>query len=224
MKLTSWIRLAFAECYGTFLLVLLGTGSIVFNPEGGIVPIALAFGMAVMIAIYTVGPISGAHLNPIVTLSLWLHRKLSLNQMVLYWGSQILGACLATLVIWSASSFSGFSGLGASTFALTTPDFLAVLFEAIGTFILVLLILTVSNHQHLSHLSGLLIGMTLTGLILVIGPFSSASFNPFRSLIPALFEQGTSLSQLWVFFVGPILGAILATSVFNGLNPKVSLR
>lgn len=212
--------LILAEMYGTFLLVFLGTGSIVFNPLGGIVPIALAFGLAVMIAIYSVGPISGAHLNPIVSLSFWMQRNISLPQLGLYVLSQLLGALLASFIVWFASANSAFAGVGASTFVHTTPSWLALGFEFVGSFMLVFVVLSVSKSKSLEPLSGLLIGLSLTGLIIVIGPFSSASFNPVRSLLPALFEQGQSLEQLWVFILGPTLGSLFATWLFQLVDPR----
>lgn len=213
------IRQFLAEFYGTFILVLVGTGSIAFGLGNDLLGVAFAFGTGAMIAIYTIGHISGAHLNPAVTLAMVLDKRLSVKTSLIYVVAQILGAFFASLTLLIASGTNVYQGLGASGVdASQTPLWVAFIFEMFLTFILVYTVLAISKKPSLHPLIGLIVVFLLVGLILIGGPISSAGLNPARSLAPALLTGGDALSQLWVYILGPISGSILASLFFKYLQ------
>jgi aquaporin Z len=218
MNIPITVRKFLAEFYGTFILVFIGTGSIAFNPNADLITVAFAFGLAVILAIYTIGHISGAHLNPAVSLAMVLDRRLSWTDFGNYLLGQFLGALFASLTILLASGLSLFQGLGPTTFDVNTSVVIIIVIEMFLTFILVYLILAASQRKSLQPFLGLIIGLSLVGLILVGGPVTGASFNPVRSLIPALLEGGIALQQAWVYVIGPLLGSILAVIFYRLLK------
>jgi len=222
MKLTLSIRQFLAEFYGTFILVFVGTGSIAFGLGQDLLGVAFAFGTGALIAIYTIGHISGAHLNPAVSLAMVLDQRMTWKQFGLYLIAQTLGALLASLTLLIGSHADAFTGLGSSGFTAPTTWLVVLVFEMFLTFILVYTVLAASQRKSLQPLMGLIVAFSLVGLILVGGPISSASLNPIRSLSPALLEGGNALGQLWVFVVGPILGSILAALFYRFLKFKDS--
>jgi aquaporin Z len=208
------VRQFLAEFYGTFILVLVGTGSIAFGLGDNLLGVAFAFGTGAMIAIYTIGHISGAHLNPAVTLAMVLDKRIDIKTSLVYVGAQILGAFFASLTLLIASNTGVYQGLGASGVDTTSiPLYVAFIFEIFLTFILVYSVLAMSARKSLHQILGLIIVFLLVGLILIGGPISSAGLNPARSLAPALLTGGEALQQLWVYILGPLIGSILA-SVF----------
>lgn len=213
------VRQFLAEFYGTFILVLVGTGSIAFGLGEDLLGVAFAFGTGAMIAIYTIGHISGAHLNPAVTLAMVLDKRMDIKTSLVYVFSQILGAFFASLTLLMASGTEIYQGLGASGVdASQIPLWVAFVFEMFLTFILVYAVLAISQKQSLQSLIGLIVVFLLVGLILVGGPISSAGLNPARSIAPALLTGGESLSQLWVYILGPISGSILASLFYQYLK------
>lgn len=219
MKLTLSSRQFLAEFYGTFILVFIGTGSITFGLGSNLLGVALAFGTAAMIAIYTLGHISGAHLNPAVTLAMWLDKRLPLKDVFVYIFAQLLGALFASLSLLLAYDTPLYQGLGASGVdPLQIPLWVALVFEIFLTFILVYMVLAVSQRKSLQPFIGFIVMFTLVGLILIGGHISSASLNPARSIAPALLEGGEALEQLWVFILGPIIGSVLAVSFYRFLK------
>lgn len=218
MNIPITIRKFLAEFYGTFTLVFIGTGSIAFNPNADLITVAFAFGLAVMLAIYTIGHISGAHLNPAVSLAMVLDRRLSWTDFGIYLLGQLLGALFASLTILMGSGLGLFQGLGPTTFDVNTSVLIVIVIEVFLTFILVYLILAASQRKSLQPFLGLIIGLSLVGLILVGGPITGASLNPVRSIIPALLEGGVALQQVWVYVVGPFLGSILAVIFYRFLK------
>jgi aquaporin Z len=181
--------------------------------------VALAFGAGAMIAIYTLGHISGAHLNPAVTLAMWLDKRLPLKDVFVYISAQLLGALFASLSLLLAYDTPLYQGLGASGVdPLQIPLWVALVFEIFLTFILVYMVLAVSQRKALQPFMGLIVMFTLVALILIGGPISSASLNPARSIAPALLEGGEALDQLWVFILGPIIGSVLAVSFYRFLK------
>ncbi len=222
MKLTFSIRQFLAEFYGTFILVFVGTGSIAFGLGQDLLGVAFAFGAGALIAIYTIGHISGAHLNPAVSLAMVLDRRMSWKQFGIYLLAQFLGALFASSTLLLGSEADAFTGLGASGFSAPTTAIVVIIFEMCLTFILVYTVLGASQRKPLQPLMGLIVALTLIGLILIGGPISSASLNPIRSLAPALLEGGTALSQVWVYVVGPLLGSILAVIFYRFLKFKDS--
>jgi aquaporin Z len=215
MQIPLWIRQALAEFYGTFILVFIGTGSIAFGVGDSLLSVAFAFGFGAMIAIYTVGHISGAHLNPVVSLAMVLDRRMGWKTFAIYLIAQTSGAFFASLTLLIGSGTDAFVGLGVSSFTEPTTAMVVIIFEMFLTFILVYLVLAVSQRRSLQPFLGLIVAFTLVGLILIGGPISSASLNPIRSLAPALLTGGEALLQLWVFILGPTLGAILAVLFYR---------
>jgi len=208
-----------AEVLGTFLLVFIGTASVVTGGFGGALPlgqegIGLAFGIGLIAAAYTVGPISGAHLNPAVTLGVFLAGRLPAKDVVPYFIAQIIGAILASLALWIIVSgkvgghTTGFGANGWDPAAWGTWS--AFIIEVIATFTFVTVILGVTSASHTTVLAGLVIGLTLAGLHFAVIPVTGTSLNPARSIGPALFTGGAAISQLWLFIVAPLIGGAIA--------------
>lgn len=224
MTLTLPIRQFLAEFYGTFILVFVGTGAIAFG--GDLLTVAIAFGAGALIAIYTLGHISGAHLNPAVTLAMVLDKRLSIKLGLMYVSAQLLGATFASLSLSVASSVSFFQGLGVSGVDLSqfsNPDvalWIVLFFEVFLTFILVYMVLAVSQRKPLQPFIGIIVFFTLVGLILIGGPISSASLNPARSFAPALLTGGDAWQQFPIFVLGPLLGSALAVLFYRYLKFK----
>ncbi|MBL1230109.1 MIP family channel protein [Enterococcus sp. BWB1-3] len=212
------MKKAIAEIIGTFILVFFGTATAVLGNgmEGiGTTGIALAFGLTIIAAAYSIGTISGAHLNPAVSLGMWVNKRITTVELAYYIVGQVIGALLASfslLMILEAGSLNT-SNLGQNGFG----DFTAMgalVIEIILTFIFVLVIMTVTSAKKgNAKLAGIVIGLTLTMVHLVGIPLTGTSVNPARSLGPAIFAGGDALSQLWVFIVAPLIGGLLAALV-----------
>lgn len=199
-----------AECLGTFALVFAGTGAIVTNEiSGGAVThvgIALTFGLVVLAMIYTFGDISGAHLNPAVTLGFWAAGRLPLRDLVPYAASQILGALAASASLHLL--FPRHPLLGATL--PSGPPVQSLVLEIILTFLLMLTILNVSTGAKEKGITaGIAVGSIIALEALFAGPISGASMNPARSLAPALVAG--RLEHLWIYLVAPVIGAAAAT-------------
>ncbi|MIL09552.1 aquaporin [Salmonella enterica subsp. enterica] len=208
-----------AEILGTFLLVFLGTASVVLGNLGTALPlgqgvIGLAFGIGIISAAYAIGPISGAHLNPAVTLGVFLAGRMPASDVIGYFVAQIIGAILATAALFLIVSgkVGGYSGgwgangwdpavWGASS---------AFLVEAIATFVFVTVILGVTAEKHSTAFAGLVIGLTLAAIHFAVIPMTGTSVNPARSIGPAIFTGGAAMSQLWLFIVAPLVGGAVA--------------
>ena len=195
-----------AECIGTFTLVFAGTGAIVINESSGgavtHVGIALTFGLVVLAMIYTLGDISGAHLNPAVTLGFFAARRLSFREVLPYVASQCSGAIAASLVL--RFLFPANAGLGA-TMPASAPVQSFVL-EMILTAILMFVVLGVSTGAAEKGITaGIAVGAVIGLEALFAGPISGASMNPARSLGPALVSL--NLTHLWIYLTAPVLGA-----------------
>jgi aquaporin Z len=220
-----------AELIGTFSLVLFGCGAAVISgisqvgPSGvGLLGIAIAFGFAVVAMAYAIGGISGCHVNPAVTVGVLVAGKMTAKDAVGYIISQLIGAVLAAGVLYLlVSGQSGWVmpewGLGANgwgegylgNFNATS----AFISEAVFTCLFIFVILAVTSKYGNSTMAGLAIGVTLMLIHLVVIPITGTSVNPARSFGPALFAGGKALSQLWLFFVAPILGAIVAALIWK---------
>ena len=209
-----------AECLGTFSLVFFGVGTaVVMGAQVGMLGIAIAFGLSIVAAAYGLGAISGAHLNPAVSLGVLLAGRMSAAEFVQYVIAQVIGAILAALVIYVIATgkadyaiatnglgqngygpgYSGGYGLGA-----------ALVYEVVATFIFVTVILGVTGPGGPAGFAGLAIGLTLTAVHLVGIDVTGTSVNPARSIGPALIVGGQALSQLWLFIVAPLVGGALA--------------
>jgi aquaporin Z len=202
-----------AEFIGTFALIFIGAGTAAVG-VGGLLGVALAHGIVIISMAYAYGPISGAHVNPAVTLAVALRGNLKWSEAVSYWIAQFLGgiAAAATLlfILGGASS-----GLGATVPTSVSP-LQAIVLEALLTFLLVNVILHTTEAKNPTPPAGLAIGLTLAGAILFGGPLTGASLNPARTLGPALFT-GT-LDVFWIYLLGPAVGAILAVLARRALK------
>ena len=205
-----------AEFIGTFALVFCGTGAIIVNEQSngslGLIGIALAFGIIVSAMIYIFGNISGAHINPSVTIALLIGKLTSKKDAVFYISAQILGAILASVLL--KLIFSKNLTLGTT---IPSGELLqSFILEFVLTFFLMLTILGVTSKKEFSNITGLIIGIVVTGIILFAGPISGGSFNPARSLAPAIVSG--NITALWIYLTAPTLGAILAMLVWKGFN------
>jgi len=215
-----------AEFIGTFWLVLGGCGSAVLAagvPTLGIgfAGVSLAFGLTVLTGAYALGPISGGHFNPAVTLGLWAGGRFPASQVVSYIVSQVAGAIAAAGVLYLvASGKSGFdlqAGFASNGYAEHSPQGYslgaALITEVVMTFMFLLVILGATHARASAGFGGLAIGLALTLIHLISIPVTNTSVNPARSTGPALFVGGWALGQLWLFWVASIVGALLAGAV-----------
>jgi aquaporin NIP len=211
MSIKVFMRKLAAEFLGTFALVFAGTGAIVINDAStgtvSHVGIALTFGLIVLAMIYAVGDVSGAHLNPSVTLGFFIARRFAGRWIVPYMASQCAGALFASLVL--RLLFPAHATLGAT---LPAGDaFQSFVLEAILTFILMFVILCVSTGpKEKGTMAGIAVGSVIALEALFAGPISGASMNPARSLAPALVSW--HLESLWVYLTAPVLGALASVA------------
>ena len=214
------IKKYIAELIGTMVLVLMGCGgAVVAGYATGNVGISFCFGLAVLAMVYTIGSVSGCHINPAITISMLVAGKISIKDTVFYIVFQCIGAVVGAGILFSILSGNtayrlAVNGLGAnsfSTYSLTS----VLLAEIVLTFIFVLVVHGSTNERVPKGFAGIAIGLTLVLIHLVAIPIDGTSVNPARSLGPALFVQGTALNQLWVFWVAPIIGGIIAAIVWR---------
>jgi aquaporin Z len=216
---TDLARKAIAEFVGTFILVFFAVGVVVFGfDKGGVVGVALGFGLVLLGLAYAIGPVSGCHVNPAVTLGVYLRGGVRTPEAVVYWVAQFLGAIAGGAMLKLMTS--GFAKVHDQSGALGTNDWGAAinargafLLEVAMTFLLVLVVLLVTGRQAAPGFAGLAIGLTLAVVHLVGVPLDGTSVNPARSLGPALFEGGTPLRHVWLFLVAPLVGALVAVLV-----------
>lgn len=210
----------FAELIGTFVLVFLGTGAAVLGGGAdsvvGFSAIALAFGLTIVASAYSIGTVSGAHLNPAVSIAMYLNKRIDGKNLGIYTLGQVVGAVFGSLALLTITGNN--SALGQNVVADGYSLFTGFLVEVILTFIFILVILTVtSDKKGNSNLAGLVIGLTLTLIHFVGIPVTGMSANPARSLAPALLVGGEALSQVWIFILAPIVGGVLAALVAKTL-------
>jgi aquaporin Z len=221
-------RLA-AEFLGTLWLVLGGCGSAVlaagFPGVGiGLHGVSLAFGLTVLTMAYAIGPISGCHLNPAVTLGLAVGGRFPYNDLPGYWIAQVLGAVAASAILYAIATGNGspIGGFAANGFDAHSPGKYglgaAFLTEVVMTFFFVLVILGSTAKKAAPGFAPIAIGLGLTLIHLISIPVTNTSVNPARSTGPALFVGGWALSQLWLFWVAPLLGAAVAGFLFPKLE------
>ena len=215
----------FAECIGTFVLTLLGCGTAMFlgcNTPAGVVGTAIAFGLTVVAMAYTIGGISGCHINPAITFAVALSGRMKWGEAVGYWIGQVIGAIIAGAVLLlltkvvAAPDLTG--GLGTNGVVNAGGVGGALLVEFIATFIFVLVVLgTTDAKKGAGNLAGLAIGLTLILVHLVCINLTGTSVNPARSIGPALFVGGQALANVWVFIVAPMVGGAFAAIVWKAL-------
>ena len=221
------VRKFTAELIGTFILVLFGCGAAVLGGFDivGQLGIALAFGLAIVAIAYGVGPVSGAHVNPAVSLAFFLAGRMSARDMGVYWVAQLIGAVLGAAVLGLIAQ-TGFDSLGQNGYGTGSPGGYGLaagaIFEIVATAIFVIVILGVTGRKGDVPFAGLAIGLTLAVIHIVGIQVTGVSVNPARSFGPAVLVQGEALSQLWLFFVAPAVGAVIGAVLFrlNLLEPE----
>ncbi len=221
-------RMAASEFLGTLLLVFFAVGSAVLGVQYiGAVGIALAFGFVLLALAYALGPISGCHLNPAVTLGMLTARRIDVRTAVTYWIAQLLGGVVgAALLFLLAKQVPGLktSGkFGSNGYGDRSDVHInmggAFLAEVVLTFLLVFVVLAVTHKVAVIGFDGLPIGLSLAVIHLVGIPLTGTSVNPARSLGPALFAGGAALSQLWLFLVAPLVGGVIAALAHRVTHP-----
>ena len=212
-----------AELIGTFVLVFMGCGSaVIAGKEVGFLGISLAFGLSVLVMVYAIGPISGCHINPAITIAMLVNGKISGKDAGVYIICQCIGAIIAAallLVIMTGLPTYDIAtnGLGQNGYGVASPagfSMMSGLFaEVILTFIFLIVIFGATSKAAPAGFAGIAIGLSLA-LIHIVGiPITGESVNPARSIGPALLVGGTVLTQIWLFIVAPIIGAVLAAFV-----------
>ena len=223
----------FAECLGTFWLVFGGTGSAVLAagfPELGIgfTGVALAFGLTVLTMVYAVGPISGGHFNPAVSFGLWAGGRFSGKELLPYIIVQVIGAIVASGILYLIASgnadFNVKDGFASNGYGEHSPGgytmVAALIVEIVLTFMFIFIIMGATDKLAPIGFAGLAIGLALVLIHLISIPVTNTSVNPARSTGPALFVGGWALSQLWLFWVAPIVGGALGGFTYKGLFSK----
>jgi aquaporin Z len=215
----------FAEMIGTMVLVLMGCGAAVFGSDlmhlsglgisaAWVFMVAFAFGLSVIAMAYTIGPISGCHINPAISLAVFINKGLSFKEFCSYITAQVIGAFVGSGILFAlvktGATTGGITTTGANNFGegMLIPALIA---ETVFTFIFILVVLgATDNKNNATKFAGLAIGLSLVLIHIVCIPITGTSVNPARSLAPAIFEGGTALTNLWVFILAPFVGAILA--------------
>ena len=221
--------------FGTMVLVLMGCGvavslncssdcSTVAN-AATVIGTALAFGLAVVAMAYTIGGVSGCHINPAITLGVLLSGRMSVKDGILYIVFQCIGAFIGSALLYLLTTNSGLVGTGANDLQAGVTTLGGLLAEIIFTCVFVLVVLgaTSKTNGATNNFAGLAIGLSLVLVHLVCIRYTGTSVNPARSLAPAFFQGGSALSNLWIFIVGPFAGAILAAGIWGiiaGCNCK----
>lgn len=226
------MKKAVAEFIGTLWLVLGGCGSAVLAagyPELGIgfTGVALAFGLTVLTMAYAIGHISGCHLNPAVSIGLWIGGRFDKKELLPYIVAQILGGIAGASILYViATGKAGFElgGFAANGYGAHSPDgysmLAALVTEVVMTFMFLVIILGATHSRAPKGFAGLAIGLGLTLIHLISIPVTNTSVNPARSISQALFVGDWALDQLWLFIVAPVFGALLAGFVYKMLSPE----
>ncbi|WP_405294338.1 MIP family channel protein [Methanobrevibacter sp.] len=220
-----------SELIGTMVLVLFGCGSAAIAGSAlGPLGIALAFGLSIVAMAYVIGDISGCHINPAVSIGMWIDGRLEAKDLIMYIIFQCIGAiigiALLAVIINSAPVLGGYAatGLGQNGFgsaSIVGLDVIgAIIVEIILTFVFVFTVLGVTKKAENSAVAGIVIGLTLAFVHIMGIPLTGTSVNPARSLAPALFLGGQALQQVWVFILAPIIGAVIAGLFYKVLSAE----
>jgi aquaporin Z len=230
------VRIGLAEAIGTMILIVGGPGTAIlatggFFPRGsvGVLGVALAFGLSLLVAAYAIGSISGCHINPAVTLGLWVIGKTKTRELPFYIVGQVVGGLVGALMIFiiansSIISFSAkASGFASNGYGVHSPGGFklgaVMLAEVFFTAVFVFIIASTSRLSMPVGLTGITVGLTLTVIHLISIPVDNTSVNPARSLSTAVFQGSWALNQLWVFIVFPIVGGVLGGATWRALRP-----
>ena len=220
-----------AELVGTMVLVLMGCGAAVSlgctsnDPAlaSTVVGTALAFGLSVVVMAYTIGGISGCHINPAITFGLLLSGRISAKDAFMYMVFQTIGGIIGAAVLYLCTSTSGdvIVGTGANACQQGVSIIGGLVAEIVFTAIFVLVVLGTTDSKHgAGNLAGLAIGLSLVLVHLVCIRYTGTSVNPARSIGPALFQGGTALAQLWIFIIGPFVGAAISAYIWKAICPS----
>ena len=219
-----------AEMFGTMVLVLMGCGAAVSlgcnnaDPET-VVGTAFAFGLAVVAMAYTIGGISGCHINPAISLGCFLAGRMNAKDCGMYIIFQVIGAIIGAAILFALTSSGGLQGTGANDLqangAGTIPAMGGLLAEIVFTAVFVLVVLgaTSKTNGATNNFAGLAIGLSLILVHLCCIRYTGTSVNPARSIGPALFQGGSALSNLWIFIVGPLVGGAIAACIWKIIEP-----
>ncbi|HVQ87042.1 MAG TPA: aquaporin [Actinomycetes bacterium] len=208
-----------AELIGTFALVFLAVGAAVTGiADLGGVGVALGFGLVLTFLVFAIGPVSGSHVNPAVTLAMMIGRKMPVGEGVSFMAAQIVGAVAGAFLLWllvDQGVVDETGGLGANSYGPLTGGALgAFILETALTAMFVFVVLMVTEKGVPAVGTGLAIGAALTAVHLVGVPLTGTSVNPARSIGPALFQGGDALSQLWLFILAPLVGGVIAVGLW----------
>ena len=201
------MRKYIAEAVGTMLLTLIACG-IAVTSGVDLVATSLAFGLVIVAAAYSIGNVSGCHINPAVSIALTVAGKMEVKECIRYIIAQVIGAFVGSLLL--GIVLGSFSALGANGLVGDTTVCIALVVEVILTFIFTTTILGVTDKKENGHVTGIVIALTLILVHLFGLPFTGTSVNPARSLAPAVLQGGKALCNVWIFIVAPIVGAIIA--------------
>ncbi|WP_205328527.1 MIP/aquaporin family protein [Glycomyces sp. YM15] len=209
------MREFWAELLGTFCLVFFAVGSAVYGIETiGFVGVALAFGLVLLALAYALGPVSGCHVNPAVTLGAFLAKRIDTTTAVKYWIAQFIGGIAGAAMLKFMTTVGDVADqtgvLGANDYGTTVNLTGAIVIEVLLTFLLVFTVLAVTSNRGETPLAGAAIGLVLAIIHLVGIPLTGTSVNPARSFGPALFAGGEPLAHVWVFLLAPLVGGALA--------------
>ena len=213
-----------AELIGTFILVFFGVGSAIYGIDTiGRFGVATVFGLVLLAIAYALGPVSGAHVNPAVTLGVLLTKGIRAAEAGMFMAAQLVGGILAGLGLWCMVAFGGVhdqtGGLGTNGYGDTVDLGGALGIEIAMTAMLVLVVLLTTRCDGAGQFAPLAIGWTLAAMVGVGIPLTGGSLNPARSLGPAVFAGGPALAQVWVFIVAPLIGACVAVGLVRVIAP-----
>jgi MIP family channel protein len=223
-----------AEMVGTMVLILIGCGAAVSlgcNPvadQASVVGTALAFGLSVVAMAYTIGGISGCHINPAITLGVFLSGRMNARDCGMYMLFQIVGGIMGAAVLYAVTTSAGLIGTGANDLQVVNGACVTIaplggfLAETFFTCVFVLVVLgaTSKTNGATNNFAGLAIGLSLVMVHLACIRYTGTSVNPARSIGPALFQGGTALSHLWIFIAGPLAGGALAAGIWKLIEPS----
>lgn len=225
-KESKTLQVCLAELIGTFVLVLGGCGTAVFASSQdfvGILGVAIAFGLTIIAVAYSLGHISGAHLNPAVSLGIWMCGRMKGKDLLPYIVSQIIGAIIAALILYiiivNKSGFESIGGFASNGYGELSPGgynmIAALIVEIVLTFVFLIVILGSTDKRAPAGLAGICIGFTLILIHLISIPITNTSVNPARSISQAIFAGTDYIGQLWLFIIAPVIGALIAGLVYK---------